>query len=75
MKTKIILYMLLAIYALVSAAALGSLIWITSVSNVSLADCWSVRMPTYATIYTESNLATNIVASLNPRDMIYICGE
>jgi hypothetical protein len=40
-----------------------------------MGNCIVIQVPAKARIYTESKSATNVVAKLDPNDVIYICGE
>lgn len=54
-----------AVFVLISAIALMTM----------REKCIVIRVPGRMEIFTESKLASNKVASLNPNDMIYLCGE
>lgn len=38
-------------------------------------NCFKLSLPIYVEIYSESNFASNIVARLQPDDVLIFCGE
>jgi len=38
-------------------------------------NCFKVTVPSQISIYSESELASNIVADLQPNDVLYFCGD
>ncbi len=38
-------------------------------------NCFKLSLPIYVEIYSESNYASNIVARLQPNDVLIFCGE
>jgi hypothetical protein len=38
-------------------------------------NCFKVTLPAQISIYSESKLASNILADLQPNDVLYFCGD
>ena len=51
------------------------LVGVLSMQRVPDTNCFKFTLPVRAEIYSESNSATNIVAEVQPNDVIYFCGE
>lgn len=43
--------------------------------RVTGTDCIKIYVPSRTMIYSESASATNIVAEVNPNDVLYFCGD
>lgn len=68
MKKNIFTFIMLAFVILASALILNSM-------HVPGTNCLKVTVPSQIRIYSESKLASNIVADLYPNDVLYFCGE
>lgn len=75
MKSKFVLNIIAVACFFVSAGLLTVLIWVKSVGSVDGTNCLRIPVQANAVIYTESNSATNIVSSVKPNDVVYLCGE
>ncbi len=68
MRKNIFTFILLAFVILGPVLALNSM-------HVPGTNCLKVVLPAQMSIYSESKLASNIVAELQPNDVLYFCGE
>jgi hypothetical protein len=64
MKLKLVLIFFLAALGILIAAA-----------HVRGTDCFRFAAPVHAKIYSEADLASNIVATVEPNDVFYFCGD
>ena len=75
MKIKSMLIIIAVIFLIVTVSTFALLAWVTNVSRVPGTKCLRIPMPGDAVIYTESNSATNIAASVASADIVYLCGD
>lgn len=68
MKKNVFTFILLAFLFLVPVLVLCSI-------REPGTNCYKVTAPARINIYSESKLASNIVADLQPNDILYFCGE
>jgi len=68
MIKNIFTFIVLAFVILAPVLALNSM-------HVPGTNCLKVTVPARISIYSESKLASNIVANLQPNDVLYFCGE
>lgn len=46
-----------------------------STFRVKGAGCFRFTIPLHVGLYSEANLASNIIATVEPNDVFYICGD
>lgn len=60
--------------ALLVCVILAPVLFLSSM-HVRDTNCFKVTMPAQMSIYSEGKLASNIVAELQPNDVLYFCGD
>lgn len=51
------------------------LLALLGIERIPSTNCFSFSLPVYVEVYSESNAASNVVARLQPDDVLIFCGE